>query len=34
LDVRISHRFGPLHSGFYNFFGLNYSHFNVLIGFD
>src|SRR5665647_978429 len=34
LDVRISHRFGPLKSGFYNFFGLDYSPFNVLIGFD
>ncbi len=34
LDVRISHRFGPLNSGVYNFFGLDYSPFNVLIGFD
>ena len=25
LDVRISHRFGPLNSGVYNFFGLDYS---------
>jgi Membrane bound beta barrel domain (DUF5777) len=34
LDVRILHRFGALNSGFYNFFGLDYSPFNVLIGFD
>ena len=34
LDVRISHRFGPLSSGPYNFFGLDYSPFNVRIGFD
>ncbi len=34
LDVRISHRFGPLNSGLYNFFGLDYSPFNVRIGFD
>ncbi len=34
LDVRISHRFGPINSGLYNFFGLDYSPFNVLIGFD
>ena len=34
LDVRISHRFGPINSGAYNFFGLDYSPFNVLIGFD
>ncbi|MEO8416604.1 MAG: DUF5777 family beta-barrel protein, partial [Ginsengibacter sp.] len=34
LDVRILHRFGPLSSGIYNFFGLDYSPFNVKIGFD
>ncbi|MDQ6901687.1 MAG: DUF5777 family beta-barrel protein [Bacteroidota bacterium] len=34
LDVRIAHRFGPINSGLYNFFGLDYSPFNVLIGFD
>ena len=34
LDVKISHRFGRLNSGLYNFFGLDYSPFNVLIGFD
>lgn len=34
LDVRISHRFGPLNSGIYNFFGLDYSPFDVRIGFD
>jgi len=34
LDVRISHRFGPLNSGLYNFFGLDYSPFNVRVGFD
>jgi hypothetical protein len=34
LDVRISHRFGPLNSGIYNFFGLDYSPFNVRLGFD
>ena len=34
LDVRISHRFGPLNSGLYNFFGLDYSPFNVRLGFD
>ncbi len=34
LDVRISHRFGPINSGIYNFFGLDYSPFNVRIGFD
>ncbi len=34
LDVRISHRFGPINSGLYNFFGLDYSPFNVRIGFD
>src|SRR5437868_1878417 len=34
LDVRISHRFGPLSKGVYNFFGLDYSPFNVRIGFD
>ena len=34
LDVRILHRFGPLSSGVYNFFGLDYSPFNVKIGFD
>lgn len=34
LDVRILHRFGPLSSGLYNFFGLDYSPFNVKIGFD
>lgn len=34
LDVRISHRFGPLNQGLYNFLGLDYSAFNVRIGFD
>ncbi len=34
LDVRILHRFGPLSSGLYNFFGLDYSPFNVKVGFD
>ncbi len=34
LDVRILHRFGPLNSGIYNFFGLDYSPFNVKVGFD
>lgn len=34
LDVRISHRFGPLKQGLYNFFGLDYSPFNVRVGFD
>ena len=34
LDFRILHRFGPLNSGLYNFFGLDYSPFNVKIGFD
>src|SRR6185312_1485602 len=34
LDVRILHRFGPLSSGIYNFFGLDYSPFNVKIGFE
>jgi Membrane bound beta barrel domain (DUF5777) len=34
LDVRISHRFGPLSAGAYEFFGLDYSPFNVRIGFD
>jgi hypothetical protein len=34
LDVRISHRFGPLSKGLYNFFGLDYSPFNVRVGFD
>jgi Membrane bound beta barrel domain (DUF5777) len=34
LDVKISHRFGRLNSGLYNFFGLDYSPFNVLIAFD
>lgn len=34
LDVRISHRFGPLSSGLYNFFGFDYSPFNIRIGFD
>lgn len=34
LDVRILHRFGPLSSGIYNFFGLDYSPFNVKVGFD
>lgn len=34
LDVRISHRFGPLSQGLYNFFGLDYSPFNVRVGFD
>ena len=34
LDVRISHRFGPLSNGLYQFFGLDYSPFNVRIGFD
>ncbi|KAA9037614.1 hypothetical protein FW778_16095 [Ginsengibacter hankyongi] len=34
LDVRILHRFGPLSSGLYNFFGLDYSPFNVKIGFE
>ena len=34
LDVRISHRFGPLNSGAYQFFGLDYSPFNVRLGFD
>jgi hypothetical protein len=34
LDVRISHRFGPLSKGVYEFFGLDYSPFNVRIGFD
>ena len=34
LDVRISHRFGPLNSGVYNFFGLDIHPVNVRIGFD
>ena len=34
LDVRIAHRFGPLSEGLYNFFGLDYSPFNVRVGFD
>jgi hypothetical protein len=34
LDFRISHRFGPLNQGLYNFFGLDYAAFNVRIGFD
>src|SRR5574340_1584101 len=34
LDVRILHRFGPMNSGIYNFFGLDYSPFNVKVGFD
>lgn len=34
LDVRISHRFGPLNSGAYNFFGLDIHPANVRIGFD
>lgn len=34
LDVRISHRFGPLSKGVYEFFGLDYSPFNVRVGFD
>ena len=34
LDVRISHRFGPLDKGLYQFFGLDYGFFNVRIGFD
>jgi len=34
LDFRILHRFGPLSAGLYNFFGLDYSPFNVKIGFD
>jgi hypothetical protein len=34
LDVRIEHRFGPLNQGLYNFLGLDYSAFNVRIGFD
>jgi len=34
LDVRILHRFGPISSGLYNFFGLDYSPFNVKVGFD
>ncbi|MEP6950884.1 MAG: DUF5777 family beta-barrel protein [Ginsengibacter sp.] len=34
LDVRISHRFGPLSQGLYNFFGFDYSPFNVRVGFD
>src|SRR5258708_32994826 len=34
LDVRISHRFGPLNQGVYNFFGLDYAAFNVRVGFD
>src|SRR3978361_1219644 len=34
LDVRISHRFGPLNKGIYQFFGLDYSPFNVRVGFD
>jgi len=34
LDVSILHRFGPINSGLYNFFGLDYSPFNVLLGFD
>ena len=32
LDVRISHRFGPLSSGAYNFFGLD--HATMRLGFD
>ncbi len=34
LDVRISHRFGPLDKGLYQFFGLDYGFFNVRVGFD
>ncbi len=34
LDVRISHRFGPLKNGAYQFFGLDNGYFNVRIGFD
>ena len=34
LDVRISHRFGPLSNGVYQFFGLDYGFFNVRVGFD
>jgi len=34
LDFRILHRFGPLSSGIYNFFGLDYAPFNVKIAFD
>lgn len=34
LDVRISHRFGPLSKGVYEFFGLDYAPFNVRVGFD
>ena len=34
LDVRILHRFGPISGGLYNFFGLDYSPFNVKVGFD
>lgn len=32
LDVRISHRFGPVSSGFYNFFGLDNA--TMRLGFD
>lgn len=34
LDVRISHRFGPLNQGLYNFLGLDYAAFSVRVGFD
>jgi hypothetical protein len=34
LDFRISHRFGPLRNGVYQFFGLDNGFFNVRIGFD
>jgi hypothetical protein len=34
LDVRILHRFGPISSGLYKFYGLDYSPFNVKVGFD
>ena len=34
LDFRISHRFGPLKNGIYQFFGLDNGFFNVRIGFD
>lgn len=34
LDVRISHRFGPVDNGFYQSFGLDNGFFNVRVGFD
>ena len=34
LDVRISHRFGALKDGIYQFFGLDNGIFNVRVGFD